>query len=182
MKKGFDTVKWLGRGPDESYPDSKAAAPFGVYEKTGRDMWFDYDYLQETGNREDTCLVTLRGGTGDALSVIGAERFAFSYHGFALDSLTDAHHKNELTEAKENYLYIDYRMRGLGSRSCGPEPEEKYELRPHAFSFTVALCAADYDEAHALSMLDLGRRTETLSGTYAFEKQEKMREVADCDL
>lgn len=182
MKKGFDTVKWLGRGPDESYPDSKAAAPFGVYEKTGRDMWFDYDYPQETGNREDTCLVTLRGGTGDALSVIGAERFAFSYHGFALDSLTDAHHKNELTEAKENYLYIDYRMRGLGSRSCGPEPEEEYELRPHAFSFSVALCAADYDEAHALSLFDMGRRTEALSDTYTFEKQTRMPEVADCAL
>lgn len=35
-----------------------------------------------------------------------------------------------------NYLYIDYKMRGLGSHSCGPEPEAAYELPLGAFRWS----------------------------------------------
>ena len=113
-------------------------------------MNIDYDYPQETGNREDTYALTLRTASGeDGLSVIGVERFSFSYHDFTLDNLTDARHKNEILKSNRNYLYIDYKMRGLGSRSCGPDPEEKYELRPHTFRF-----------AFAVSPLYLGRDVE----------------------
>ena len=73
-------------------------------------------------------------------------------------------------------------MRGLGSRSCGPDPEEKYELRPHKFSFAFVLGDCDLEEAVLAARLDYGKRTEALSETYVYEKPKKMTEVADCDL
>ena len=73
-------------------------------------------------------------------------------------------------------------MRGLGSRSCGPEPEEQYEFRPHKFTFTFALAACDFDGAVALSRMNHGKKTAALSGTYKYEKPEKITEIADCEL
>ena len=174
----FDCVKWLGRGPYENYTDSIANAPIGIYEKFVNELNTDYDYPQETGNHEDTYVLTLKSG----LSVIGSDTFAWSYHDFTLDNLTNAKHKNELKKSKRNYLYVDYKMRGLGSRSCGPEPEEQYEFRPHKFTFTFALATCDFDDAMLLSRMDHGKKTAALSGTYKYEKPEKITQIADCDL
>ncbi|MBQ9783511.1 MAG: DUF4981 domain-containing protein, partial [Clostridia bacterium] len=57
--KSLDTVRWLGRGPLENYPDSKANAQIGQYEQTLAGLNFDYDVPQETGNRENTHALTL---------------------------------------------------------------------------------------------------------------------------
>ena len=179
----YDRVAWLGRGPSESYADSVANAPVGRYERPVDEMNFDYDYPQETGNHEKTYALTLRTATGeDGLSVIGADSFSFSYHDFTLDNLTNARHKNEIVKSDRNYLYVDYKMRGLGSRSCGPDPEEKYELRPHKFSLAFAIRDCGFDEAILASRLDFCKKTEALSGTYMYEKPKRMTEVADCDL
>ena len=146
-------------------------------------MNFDYDYPQETGNHEQTYALSLENADGRcSLSVIGSNTFAFSYHNFTLDNLTDSRHKNEMQKSEKNYLYVDYKMRGLGSRSCGPDPEEKYELHPHKFTFTFALAACDFNHALDMSRLDLGKKTAALSGTYEYRKPERIIQVADCDL
>lgn len=183
VPKEYDMVRWLGRGPYENYADSVANAPVGLYEKSVGEMNTDYDYPQETGNHEQTYALTLGTAEGkNGFSVIGADTFAFSYHDMSPDNLTDARHKNEIQKSDENYLYVDYRMRGLGSRSCGPDPEEAYELHPHAFTFTFAVRACGFDAAVAASRLDYGRKTEVLSGAYRYEKPQKVTQVAECDL
>ncbi len=182
-ENAYDRAIWLGRGPRESYPDAKASAPVGRYGRPVCELNTDYDYPQETGNHEETYALTLATEAGaHGLSVIGADSFSFSYHDFTLDNLTDARHKNEIVKSEKSYLYVDYRMRGLGSRSCGPDPEEKYELRPHKFSFAFVLLDCDLEEAVLAARLDYGKRTEALSETYVYEKPKKMTEVADCDL
>ena len=183
MESKYDRVKWLGRGPYENYADSIANAPIGIYDRGIDELNTDYDYPQETGNHEDTYAMTLHTSSGECgLSVIGSDTFAFSYHDFTLDNLTDARHKNEITKSDKNYLYVDYKMRGLGSRSCGPDPEEKYELHPHKFTFTFAIKASDFDTAVSLSGFDLGKKTQALSETYKYEKPERITQIADCDL
>ncbi|MCR5690243.1 MAG: hypothetical protein K6G71_08345 [Clostridiales bacterium] len=141
----FNNCRWLGRGPGESYPDCKANAHVGVYSANVADMNFAYDVPQETGNREDCRGVTVFGDPG-ALTFTGA--FSFSLHDFTLDALTAARHCDELEKSEKRYLYIDCRQRGLGSHSCGPEPEEKYELRMGRFAwqFSVKASPADQDK------------------------------------
>ncbi|MBQ9544578.1 MAG: hypothetical protein IJV00_05585 [Clostridia bacterium] len=124
--------EWLGRGPGDSYPDRKASAPVGLYEKEIGKMNFLYDVPQETGNREDCRRLKISGGDL-ALGIEG--KFSFSVHAFTLDSLTDARHRDELERSDKKYLYIDHRQRGLGSLSCGPEPEKEYELPLGEFSW-----------------------------------------------
>ena len=179
----YERVKWLGRGPLENYPDAKANAPVAIYERAVSEMNFLYDMPQETGNHEDTFALTLKTGDGESgISVIGSDRFAFSYHDFTLQDLTEARHSNELRRSEKKYLYVDYRVRGLGSNSCGPEPEPEYELHPHKFSFSFAIGTAGFEDAVEKSRLDLGKTTEPLSEAYVYTPPQKISYVADCEL
>lgn len=183
LDKSFDNCSWIGRGPDESYPDSTLACPVGSYSKNISDMNFMYDMPQETGNREQTFLATVRGSDNRALSIVGSDKFSFSFHDFELQNLTYAVHKNELFRTTDvNYLYIDYKVRGLGSNSCGPEPEEKYELHPHSFEFAFMIAPTDKDSALELSRYDFGKKSRALSEAYKPQPIVKIREIADCDI
>lgn len=135
---GYDRCRWLGRGPGENYPDCKAHTPVGLYEADVADMNFPYDVPQETGTRCDCRTVTV-SGQGKAFTVNGS--FAFSFHDFPLDALIKARHRDELEKTDKRYLYIDHKHRGLGSNSCGPQPEEQYELRPGRFCWSFSLKA-----------------------------------------
>ena len=99
-------------------------------------MHFCYDVPQETGNHEDCRRVTVFSNK-NSLTAEGA--FSFSFHNFTLENLTAARHCDELETSKNNFLYIDYRMRGLGSHSCGPEPEKAYELPIDSFQWSFRL-------------------------------------------
>ena len=136
LPSGFTRCAWLGRGPGESYPDCKANAPVGLYEADAHSMHFDYDVPQETGNHEDCRRVTVFSENA-ALTAQGA--FSFSLHDFTLEDLTAARHCDELEPSENKYLYIDHRMRGLGSHSCGPEPEAEYELQTQPFRWSIRL-------------------------------------------
>ena len=127
---------WLGRGPGENYPDCKANAPVGRYEADVTEMNFLYDVPQETGNRGDCRRVTVSGGE---LSLTAEGRFSFSFHDFTLENLTKARHCDELDKSSRKYLYLDHKHRGLGSNSCGPQPEEEYELPMGEFAWTFRL-------------------------------------------
>ena len=145
-------------------------------------MNFIYDVPQECGTRVDTFFVCA-GKQDTGLSIIGADRFSFAYQDFALADLTQARHRNELKKAPTNYLYIDYAMRGLGSHSCGPNPEECYELRAHAFTFGFAITPkVDAAELLELWRKDLGVKTQKRSGTYVREKQERVVSLQECNI
>ena len=144
-------------------------------------MNFQYAVPQECGTRTETRFVSVTG-EGKALTVIGADRFDFSCHDFTLKNLEEARHRNELTRTPEKYLYIDYKMRGLGSHSCGPNPEEQYELRPHAFRMVFALCGADTDTALTLARKSFAVKTEALAGKHEFHQEKAAAGVIECDI
>lgn len=177
----YTTATWYGRGEDENYCDRKAHCPIGLYSLPIKDMNFQYDVPQECGTRTETRFVSV-AGEGKTLTVIGADRFDFSCHDFTLRNLEEARHRNELTRTPEKYLYIDYKMRGLGSHSCGPNPEEQYELRPHAFRMVFALCGADTDTALTLSRKSFAVKTEALAGKHEFHQEKAAAGVIECDI
>ena len=122
-------------------------------------------------------------GKDQRLSVIGTDTFDFSCHDFTLQNLEAARHRNELVRTSEKYLYIDYKMRGLGSHSCGPNPEEMYELRPHTFRLVFGLCGDTHgDTALELARKNYAVKTEVLSGKHEFHREETVRSVIECDI
>lgn len=173
LSKQMRSVTWYGRGPRENYSDCTKASPVGHYSADISDTYTVFDVPQESGNHEDISYAVF-ASDNSSLTVIGSEKFSFSYHEFTLENLTAAKHRNEVVKDDKNHLYVDYQMRGLGSRSCGPEPEEEYELRPHAFEFAFVM-AAEIDENNALELAraDFGMKCEKIANAIEAEIAKK---------
>lgn len=164
----YTDAEWYGRGDCESYPDRKLSAPFGLYSAAVNELNTIYDVPQETGNHEDTVFLNITDRNKRGITIIGSPNFAFSYHNYTLESLTRARHRDELCCSDRNYLYIDYKMRPLGSHSCGPEPEEKYELRPHTFRFCCTIAPyVSCESALKQARKETRAETQALSDTYS---------------
>ena len=147
----FNNFEWYGRGPHENYPDRKVSADVGHYSSTVAEQYVPYPRPQETGNKEDVRWAALTDASGAGLLVV-AEGAPVDAAGLTLDppltvtalnytaqDLELANHLNELTPRKEVVLSLDYRQGGLGNASCGPEPMDKYLLKPEACSFNFSL-------------------------------------------
>ena len=161
IDKKYDNVQWYGRGDKENYSDCKSASPVGLYSKKSSETYTVFDMPQESGNHEDTSYLRLYDEKESGLCVVGCDTFAFSFRDVTDSMLEKALHKNEVLPDKKNHLYIDYKMRGLGSRSCGPEPEEEFEFNTHGFNFGFVMGAGlQESEVLALKRLDFGIKTK----------------------
>jgi len=61
IPKDLQDFSWYGRGPGESYIDSKEAGRFAVYRKDIKDLYTPYVFPQENGNRTDVSWVSGNG-------------------------------------------------------------------------------------------------------------------------
>ena len=74
-------------------------------------------------------------------------------------------------------------MRGLGSHSCGPNPEEQYELPPHEFRFAFVISSETDDEKLLdFSRTDFGVKTQKLSSKYVYEEKEQRKNRIECNI
>lgn len=151
----FDRVTWYGRGPGESYADSKLANRVGVYDATVDELYTPYIYPQENGNRTDVRWVALTDKRGIGLFAAGLPQLEFSAHRYTADDFEQAKHVTDLVQRDFVTLNLDYRQNGLGSNSCGPAQLPAYELTPHAFTFAVKLQPFTKD---SVSPVALGKR------------------------
>ncbi len=137
----YTRAKWLGRGPGESYSDSKQAVKFGLWSMPVDELFTNYIYPQENGNRTDVRWAELSRENGTGLRVV-AEReppINFSAHRYTAEDLDAARHFHELKKRDYVTLNIDYAQNGLGTASCGPAPLQQYLLKPETFRFKVTL-------------------------------------------
>jgi beta-galactosidase/evolved beta-galactosidase subunit alpha len=135
----LDQVAWLGRGPGESYADSKQAARFGLWRAGVDELWTPYVRPQENGNRSDTRWVSLNDSSGAGLLAAGEPTLNFSAHRFTTEDIDRAEHTYDLAPRPTITLHLDYQQNGLGSASCGPGVMAPYQLRAEPFVFRVRL-------------------------------------------
>lgn len=146
LPREFDRLSWFGRGPHHSYPDMKESALVGLYSGTVREQFEPSIMPQENGNKMDVRWAALTSARGYGLVVCGMPTFNVSAHHYRTEDLTRARHHHELTERDETVLHIDYGQNGLGSKSCGPGPLNRYRLRPQPVVFRVRLKPFDAGE------------------------------------
>ncbi|MCL6625013.1 MAG: DUF4981 domain-containing protein [Alicyclobacillus shizuokensis] len=147
LPKSFHRVRWYGRGPGESYPDSKLANRIGWYSRSLDEMYTPYVYPQENGNRSDVRWVSLTGWRGYGLLVCGLPTVNFSVHRFTPEDLDRARHTYELVPRNDVVLNVDAFQHGLGSASCGPDVLPEYSLKADDFRFIVRLRPFSVDSA-----------------------------------
>ncbi len=156
LRSQFDRVAWYGRGPGESYIDSKQAGKVAQHCAVVDDLYTPYVYPQENGNRTDVRWVSMTDCRGMGLLAVGRPEINFSAHRFRTEDFARAEHTVDLEPRSEINLNLDYRQRPLGTASCGPGPRPKYELEATEFDYSV--CLVPYS-AEATSPAVLARRT-----------------------
>jgi len=128
LNPGFENLRWLGRGPFENYSDRCRAAMVGLYESTVSGQYVPYILPQEHGNHLDTRWLSLANSRA-GLRIQAAGPLEFSASHYTASDLFAAKHTYDLTPRPETILNLDYRQRGLGTASCGPDTLDPYKIR-----------------------------------------------------
>lgn len=141
-----DRVTWFGRGPGEAYIDKKMSQRFGTWSLPIDDLFTDYEFPQESGNRTDVRHVGFNNPNSEDVGFAAAfgaqEGCSFTALRYRCEDVDKARHPCELREmrrADEVVVRLDWRHHGLGTGSCGPGVLEQYVLKAEAFDFEVLL-------------------------------------------
>jgi len=139
LSNALDTVSWYGRGPGESYADSKQAQLVGRYERDVTDLHTPYVRPQANGTRTDVRWATFTDDRGVGLLVTGDSELSVTAHRYTTEDIEAAEHDHELPERDEISVSLDHAHCGLGTGSCGPVTLDEYRVAPETFDFTVEL-------------------------------------------
>lgn len=154
INKNCSNVRWYGRGPGETYSDSKESNLFGVYESSVGDLFTNYVYPQENGNHTDTSWVSLANYNG--LSLMAAKTssnktFDFSASYYEIEDLEKAKHTIDLVPRDYITLNLDYKQNGLGSNSCGQDQLSKYRCKFEPFKLSLKMSVFSQKEITDIS-------------------------------
>lgn len=140
----FDRVTWSGRGPEESYADSVAAARRGIYTATVDDLYTPYIFPQAFGNHVETEWALVANVRGAGLLAVSEGRLEFGVSRFDQSTLERATRRTMLIPAADRiWCYLDYGQQGLGSASCGPGALDEHNLYARPMRWSVRLRALD---------------------------------------
>ncbi len=144
----YDHVTWYGRGPHECYRDRKAGAPLGRYRASVAARYVPYIVPQENGNSCDVRWFELepgrlahRSGASQPAPIRFEfpEPMEFSAAHHRDDDLFQALHTCDVPERDITVVSLDYRQRGLGTHSAGPDTLEQYRIRPGQYRFSIVI-------------------------------------------
>ena len=109
-------ITYFGYGPAECYEDKRSHALLGQYPYIPDDPCRAYEKPQESGSHLGTEWLTAKTA-GVHLRISGS--FSFCASRYDVHSVAAAKHRKDLILHDGTYLYLDYRMSGVGSASCG---------------------------------------------------------------
>ncbi len=133
LPAGTETMRWLGRGPQDSYRDRKEAALVGIHHSRVSDEWTNYVLPQEQGNKEDVRWMALTDDGGKGLLVVAPELMAASASHWRPEDNYNTNrdrkkHPSDMKWCDETVLNLDAYNRALGNASCGPDVIDKYRI------------------------------------------------------
>jgi beta-galactosidase len=134
----FGHLRWFGPGPDETYPDRRAAAMVGLWASTVEEQLVPYVRPQEHGHHTDFRWFELTDADGAGIRVTAVEpaRLGFSarLHGDA--QLGAAFTAAELEAGPDVEVHVDLAQRGLGTAACGPDTRERFRIGPGTYRWS----------------------------------------------
>lgn len=125
VDKAHSDFAYVGYGPTESYCDKHVATSYGYYESTAEES-YDRGYVrpQESGSHYGSDCLKING----LFTLTAESSFSFSVTPYDTMTLYNTSHDRDLPESEKVNVCIDLAMRGIGSYSCGPRLDAKYEI------------------------------------------------------
>ena len=148
----FDQVSYYGRGPEENYQDSKQANMIDIYQTTVADMFENYPFPQNNGNRQNVRWAALTNRNGTGLLVKPQQEINFSAWLYTSQNLHQAQHTIELEKSGYITLNLDHKLMGLGSNSWGSEVLDSYRVYMNEFSYGLTLVPLQSSDCNAQAM------------------------------
>lgn len=146
MPGAFDRMSWFGRGPHDSYRDFRDSAILGKWRGLVQDQYVPYVLPQEHGNKSESSWLAVTDIRGTGLLAVPETPASVSASHYSQEQLTKALHTSELKREDATWVRVDHLHHGLGSNSCGPEPQPGQRLEAQGeFAFTVRLRAYHQD-------------------------------------
>lgn len=128
---------YYGMGPNENYCDLCHHSSIGLYSSNTDKEYVKYVRPQEHGNHIKTKMLKI-----GKLIFESENGFEFNASNYSTDALFKAQHTDELVADGKTHLRIDYKVSGIGSASCGPNLQSKYQLNEKQidFCFCINIC------------------------------------------
>lgn len=140
--EGFDSVQYLGKGPEENYIDRDNGVKLGLFQSEIDSLYVPYLKPQEHGERTGVRYAVLKGKK-KAVTFIGHPQFELNVSRYMPWELEAAAHANDLPKEDKTVVRIVARQQGVGGYdSWGAQPNPIYQNktdRIYRLKFTL-LC------------------------------------------
>ena len=124
----YDTVKWYGLGPQETYEDRQHGGKYGVYENKVADNVTEYLVPQESGNKCRVRYAKVMDKKGRGMLFFGDE-LSFSALPYTPHELENAAHHFELPPVHYTVVRVAKKQMGVGGDdSWGAHTHPEYLL------------------------------------------------------
>lgn len=124
----YDTVKWYGLGPQETYEDRQHGGKYGVYENKVADNIAEYLVPQESGNKCRVRYAKVMDKKGRGMLFFGDE-LSFSALPYTPHELENAAHHFELPPVHYTVVRVAKKQMGVGGDdSWGSHSHPEYLL------------------------------------------------------
>jgi len=171
INNDFDQVQYYGRGPEENYQDSQQANMIDVYKTTVADMFENYPFPQNNGNRQHVRWASLANRQGTGLFVKPEQEINFSAWFYTNQNIHEAQHTIELEKSGYITVNLDHKLMGLGSNSWGSEVLDSYRVYMDKFNYALTLvpfhqggCKSSALANHTFTTTDDAIQAHTLIG------------------
>ena len=135
----LENINYFGCGPDECYEDKREYATPDWYDYLMDDSKNSYEKPQECNSRTGTRWLRFNASGVDF--EVSSDKFSFCATSYDVNECWKLAHKKDMIANDGSFLHIDYRMSGVGSRSCGGEyPQPDCRVNPGDkidFSFVI---------------------------------------------
>lgn len=135
LNPSFAQVKWLGRGPFETYPDRKTGAKIGLYSGSVAEQYNPYLIPQENGNKTDVRWASLQNTQGAGIKISSSALFNFSAQQVKSDNLSRALYPFQLKTFDGVTLNLDYALSGVGCTAISVL--NQYRVMPSRYQFQL---------------------------------------------
>ncbi|MNJ57990.1 Beta-galactosidase [compost metagenome] len=140
----FNQIRWLGKGPFETYWDRSISGKIGLYESKVAEMYTPYLKPQECGNLTKVRFLEVKDDRGRGIRFSSDEGFECSVLPYHAEELEAASHSYKLPQLdRRSVVRINACQMGVGGDdSWGSWTHPEYTLyanRTYAHKFTISI-------------------------------------------
>ncbi len=137
VSKDYTQTSFYGKGPWENYIDRKRGAVVDTYYFKTKDLFTNYVFPQENGNRSDVRSLELSTAKKSSLRLSGASTFNFSIWPYSAENIKKAKHPFDLKDQGFYTLNIDSKHGSLGGTLSETLPKYVIPSGKYSLEFVI---------------------------------------------